>query len=33
MKNKTGTELCLYDRKNKKASITEWDNVTTLPKQ
>jgi hypothetical protein len=33
MKNKTGTELCLYDRKNKKALITEWDNATTLPKQ
>jgi hypothetical protein len=33
MKNKTGTELCLYDRKNKKALITEWDNVTTLPKK
>jgi hypothetical protein len=33
MKNKTGTELCLYDRKNKKALITEWDNVTTLPRK
>ncbi len=33
MKNKTGTELCLYDRKNKKALITEWDNATTLPKK
>lgn len=33
MKNKTGTELCLYDRKNKKALVTEWDNVTTLPKK
>jgi hypothetical protein len=33
MKNKAGTELCLYDRKNKKALITEWDNVTTLPKK
>jgi len=33
MKNKTGTELCLYDRKTKKALITEWDNVTTLPKK
>lgn len=33
MKNKTGTELCLYDRKSKKAVITEWDNVTTLPKK
>ena len=33
MKNKTGTELCLYDRKNKKALITEWDNVATLPKK
>ena len=33
MKNKTGTELCLYDRKNKKALSTEWDNATTLPKK
>jgi len=33
MKNKTGTELCLYDRRNKKAVITEWDNMTTLPKK
>ncbi|MFJ3484835.1 hypothetical protein ACIPL1_15820 [Pseudomonas sp. NPDC090202] len=33
MKNKTGTELCLYDRKNQKALITEWDNVTTVPKK
>ncbi|WP_296262225.1 MULTISPECIES: hypothetical protein [unclassified Pseudomonas] len=31
MKNRPGTELCLYDRKNNKALITEWDNVTTLP--
>ncbi|WP_268799783.1 hypothetical protein [Pseudomonas huanghezhanensis] len=33
MKNKTGTELCLYDRKTKKAVSTEWDNLTTRPKQ
>ncbi|HEY0286587.1 MAG TPA: hypothetical protein VGC62_06185 [Pseudomonas sp.] len=33
MKNKTGTELCLYDRNNKKATSTEWDNLTTLPKK
>lgn len=33
MKKKTGTELCLYDRKNQKALITEWDNVTTVPKK
>ncbi len=33
MKNKTGTELCLYHRKDKKALVTEWDNVTTLPKK
>lgn len=33
MKNKAGTELCLYDRKNNKALVTEWDNVTTLPKK
>ena len=33
MKNKTGTELCLYDRKNKKAVSTEWDSLNTLPKK
>jgi hypothetical protein len=33
MKNKTGTELCLYDRNHKKAVSTEWDNLTTLPKK
>lgn len=33
MKNKAGTELCLYQRQSKKATVTEWDAVTTLPKK
>jgi hypothetical protein len=33
MKNKTGTELCLYQRQSKKAVVTEWDAMTTLPKK
>ena len=33
MKNKVGTELCLYQRKSKTAVVTEWDAVTTLPKK
>lgn len=32
MKNQSGTELCLYERKSKKASVTEWDNVVTPAK-
>lgn len=24
MKGKTGTELCLYDRKHKRAQVSEW---------
>jgi hypothetical protein len=28
MKNKTGTELCLYQRQSKKAVVTEWDAMT-----
>ena len=33
MKNRAGTELCLYQRQSKKATVTEWDNVTTVPKK
>ncbi|MEE3505630.1 MULTISPECIES: hypothetical protein [unclassified Pseudomonas] len=33
MKNKTGTELCLYQRQTQKATVTEWDEMTTLPKK
>jgi hypothetical protein len=33
MKNKVGTELCLYQRQSKKAVVTEWDSMTTLPKK
>ncbi|MGV8916271.1 MAG: hypothetical protein ACOH2R_00455 [Pseudomonas sp.] len=33
MKNKVGTELCLYQRKSKTAVVTEWDAMTTLPKK
>lgn len=27
MKNQTGVELCLYDRKNSKAYVTDADNI------
>ncbi|MCD5993925.1 hypothetical protein KDX38_10105 [Pseudomonas sp. CDFA 602] len=27
MKNRAGTELCLYDRKNRQAHVTEWDGI------
>ncbi|CAM3052591.1 hypothetical protein BZK31_09420 [Pseudomonas floridensis] len=27
MNNRTGTELCLYHRKNRQATVTEWDSV------
>lgn len=33
MKNKAGTELCLYQRQTKTAIVTEWDLMTTLPKK
>ena len=33
MKNLAGTELCLYQRQSKKATVTEWDKVTTVPKK
>ncbi|WP_397449604.1 hypothetical protein [Pseudomonas sp. NA-150] len=32
MKNKVGTELCLYQRKSKTAVVTEWDGATTPKK-
>lgn len=33
MKNKTGTELCLYQRQTQKATVTEWDAVSIFPKK
>ncbi|MCF5706542.1 hypothetical protein GIV19_04470 [Pseudomonas syringae] len=27
MNNRTGTELCLYNRKSRQASVTEWDSI------
>ncbi|MGY2291599.1 hypothetical protein ACW9H6_17075 [Pseudomonas sp. SDO528_S397] len=33
MKGKTGTELCLYNRKEQKAVSTDWSDMTTLPKR
>lgn len=27
MKNQAGTELCLYNRKDKQAFVTEWDGL------
>ncbi|GFM83560.1 hypothetical protein PSCICN_42520 [Pseudomonas cichorii] len=27
MNNRKGTELCLYSRKNRQASVTEWDSL------
>jgi hypothetical protein len=33
MKNLAGTELCLYQRQSKKATVTEWDKVMTVPKK
>jgi len=33
MKNKSGVELCLYQRQSKKAIVTDWDNLNTLPKK
>lgn len=32
MKNKVGTELCLYQRQSKKAVVSEWDSMATMPK-
>jgi len=33
MKNQAGTELCLYQRQSRKATVTEWDNITNVPKK
>ncbi|MDB6048970.1 MAG: hypothetical protein JWR17_1716 [Pseudomonas sp.] len=33
MKNKIGTELCLYQRQSQTAVVTEWDSMSTLPKK
>jgi hypothetical protein len=30
MKNQTGTELCLYNRKDKQAFVTEWDGLKAV---
>ncbi|MBX8497499.1 hypothetical protein [Pseudomonas cichorii] len=27
MNNRKGTELCLYNRKSREASVTEWDSL------
>ncbi|GFM57977.1 hypothetical protein PSCICF_41550 [Pseudomonas cichorii] len=27
MNNRKGTELCLYNRKSRQASVTEWDSI------
>jgi hypothetical protein len=32
MNNRSGTELCLFQRATQKAMITEWDGVITGPK-
>ncbi|MFJ4141401.1 hypothetical protein [Pseudomonas sp. NPDC089734] len=29
MNNRKGTELCLYNRKSRQASVTEWDSLGT----
>lgn len=31
MKNQPGTELCLYNKKSKRAAVTEWDSVMPAP--
>lgn len=30
MKNQSGLELCLYNKKAKRASVTEWDSIKPL---
>jgi hypothetical protein len=30
MKNQTGIELCLYNRKDKQAFVTEWDGLKAV---
>lgn len=32
MKNQPGTELCLYNRKDRKAYVTEWDSLKVAPR-
>lgn len=32
MKGQQGTELCLYNKKSKTASVTEWDSVRPTAK-
>lgn len=33
MKNQPGTELCLYNRQSKKATVTEWTTLKPAPKK
>lgn len=33
MKNQAGTELCLYSRKSKKATVTEWTDLSATPRK
>ncbi|MEB0040447.1 MULTISPECIES: hypothetical protein [unclassified Pseudomonas] len=33
MKNKVGTELCLYQRQSQTAVVTEWDSMLTPAKK
>ncbi|WP_166359363.1 hypothetical protein [Pseudomonas akapageensis] len=33
MKNQVGRELCLFDKKNKTAFVTEWDSVMPVNRQ
>ena len=32
MKNQAGTELCLYNRKDRQAFVTEWDSLKIAPR-
>lgn len=32
MKNQPGTELCLYNRHSKKATVNEWNTLKPAPK-
>jgi hypothetical protein len=32
MNNRSGVELCLFQRATQKAVVSEWDGVTTPPK-
>ncbi len=31
MNNRPGTEVCLYNRKSRQASVTEWDSINPSP--